>query len=494
MQPSILTINLGKEHVFHLSNKTALISVIIVGGILRFVALGRWSLWTDELYNLSLMPVSALLADGFPADQHPPLYYLLLESMLRIGQSEWLMRLPSALAGFLTIPIMWRIGAALKRPNLGLLAATFIALAPLHIWYSREARMYGLAMLFWTAAIYFYIQLLQRDNWSDVVGLTLTTTGGLYTAYPTLALWIGQMAVFFLLWQLTSKKRSRLFRWLLAQAAIATLFAGWWPFLQKQLERSLVFNWLNLFESILGRQTAEQLSQTLEQSGLTTTLAGTFQLALIGGFIFIVVSSLLSLLIVKRPSIITLAKRSAVVIASLIIILFILATIAGAVPRGLSLRRQLLVFWILFLIPAAWAFIRLKHKWLTTAAISLTLLLAFFTAFGSPYEDWRSTVGLIAENGRADDLILISPGWSIMSFDYYYDGDIPYDGTNSLLAQQERDSLVAARRVWLVVNRHPSIAGITQQTENWFIQNGTLINTYKFPQFLTIYELEFPSP
>ncbi len=494
MQNPSLTINLGQDRTIHLSRTTILIAILMVGGVLRFAALGRWSLWTDELYNLGLMPVSAVLAQGIPVDQHPPLYYLLLEGALKVGRSEWLMRLPSALAGFLTIPLMWRVEVALKRPKLGLLAAALIALAPLHIWYSREARMYGLAMLFWVACIYFYIQLLQRDNWLDIVGLVLTTTGGLYTAYPTLALWIGQMALFYLLWQLTSRKRERLFRWLVAQVSIAALFAGWWPFLRVQLERPLVFNWFNLFSLILGAETAEQLNQQLAQSGLTTTLAGTFQLALMAGLLFIIISTFVSLLVVRWPIIINQIRQGEYIIAIFFILLFLLTTVAGVIPRGLSLRRQLLIFWVPFLILTAWALLRLKSKWILAIVVALSFVLAFPTAFGSAYEDWRSTVNVVSENGRADDLILLSPGWSKMAFDYYYDGEITYAGTNAQMARRELDSLIEARRVWLVVNRHPSIADQTQRTENWFIQNGVLLNTYQYPQFLTVYELKFTPP
>jgi 4-amino-4-deoxy-L-arabinose transferase-like glycosyltransferase len=466
MQNTQITIHLGRDRSFQFSETFILTIILILGGLLRFVALGRWSLWTDELYNLGLMPVSALLSDGIPADQHPPLYYLLLEQVLKLGRSEWLMRLPSALAGFLTIPIMWRIGAALKRPNIGLLAAALIAFAPLHIWYSREARMYGLAMFFWVAAIYFYIQSWQRDNWLDTLGLVLVMTGGLYTAYPTLALWFIQMALFFLFWRLCDGQPIRLVRWLLAQLAVAALFYAWWPFLQRQLDRPTVFDWLNFFESALGPETAEQLSQWLEQRNLTTTLAGTFQLAVVAGLVFVLVSLLLSLIVVRWRSIISLVKRWEFPIAIIITFIFLALTAAGAIPRGLSLRRQLLVFWVPFIILAAWAIIQLKNKWLLAAAVGLSLLLSLYTAFGPAYEDWRSAVVVVEEHSQPGDLILITPTWSTAAFDYYYEGDLFYTGTNLQHARQNEPALIQAPHVWLVFNRHPALAVLTLETEN----------------------------
>ena len=491
VQNSAITISFGQNRTIKVSGTTILIVVLIVGGLLRFAALGRWSLWTDELYNLRLIPVSARLAEGVPADQHPPLYYLLLEQVLRLGRSEGLMRLPSALAGLLTIPIMWRVGVALKRPQLGLLATALVAFAPLHIWYSREARMYSLAMFFWTTAIYFYIQSWQRDNWLDTLGLVLMMTGGLYTAYPTLALWFIQVALFFLFWRLSRGRAGRLGRWAAAQLAIGALFYLWWPFLQRQLERPIVFNWLNFFELVLGGQTAAHLTQWLEQSGLTTTLVGTFQLALAVGLLFVLGSWLLSLLVVRRPSLIALVKRWEFPIAVLITFLFLLFTAAGAVPRGLSLRRQLLVFWIPFLPLAAWALLRLRDRWIPAVIVVMSLLLSLYTAFGLPYEDWRSTAVMISEQGRPGDLILVSPHWSTMAFDYYYEGDVSYQGATIQQVLTDEAALDNARRVWLVVNRHPAIGGQTMEVEGWFLENGRVLMTYEYQQYLTVYEMVF---
>ncbi|MFZ0546628.1 MAG: glycosyltransferase family 39 protein [Candidatus Promineifilaceae bacterium] len=470
-----------------------LVVVLILGGLLRFVALGRWSLWTDELYNLGLMPVSALLAHGIPADQHPPLYYLLLEQALRVGRSEWLMRLPSAVAGVLTIPVMWRVGVALKRPRLGLLAAALLAFAPLHVWYSREARMYGLAMFFWAASIYFYVQGWQRDNMLDTVGLVVTMTAGLYTAYPTLALWFMQMALFYLFWRLSDRggRLARLVRWVAAQVVTAGLFSLWWPFLRQQLERSLVFDWLGLFEVVLGRETAERLNQWLAQSGLTTTLAGTLQLALIAGLLFVLAAFLVSVFVVRRPSLMALIKRWGYPMAVLIGLLLALSIVVGAIPRGLSLRRQLLVFWLPFSFLAAWALVRLKARWVVVGALALSFCLSVSVAFGPAYEDWRGTVGVIAEQGQTGDLIVISPPWSTMAFDYYYAGDMLYEAAIIRQEQEDKAALADARRVWLVVNRHPALAEQTVETEMWYLANGRVVGSYAFSQYLTVYEIVF---
>jgi hypothetical protein len=121
----------------------------------------------------------------------------------------------------------------------------------------------------------------------------------------------------------------------------------------------------------------------------------------------------------------------------------------------------------------------------------MSLLLSLYTAFGLPYEDWRSTAVVISEQGRPGDLVLITPSWSTMAFDYYYLGDVSYQGANIQQARNDEAALDNARRVWLVVNRHPAMAGQTMEIERWFMENGRVLMTYEYPQYLTVYEMAF---
>ncbi len=131
-----------------------LAAVLLLAALLRFVNLAHASLWLDELYNLRVLPGATLAHWGAPVDQHPPLYYLLLRAWLELGRGELWMRFPSALAGLLAVALIWRVGGLLGSRPIGLLAAAFLAFSPLHVWYSREARMYGLASLAWVASLY----------------------------------------------------------------------------------------------------------------------------------------------------------------------------------------------------------------------------------------------------------------------------------------------------------------------------------------------------
>ena len=69
-----------------------------------------------------------------------------------LGTGAVALRLPSALAGIATVPVAWAIGRELagRRARRSLCAA-LVAVNPLFVWYSQEARAYGLFVL--TAAL-----------------------------------------------------------------------------------------------------------------------------------------------------------------------------------------------------------------------------------------------------------------------------------------------------------------------------------------------------
>ena len=119
-----------------------------------FMGLRSSSYWIDELWTIYVINRPAGLAQVFQrtlTDTHPPLYYLLLRlSSSILGQSEVAARAPSALFGVMTL----LAAATLSRSSLArssrLALLLFLALSPGAVWYAREARSYGLLLLFST--------------------------------------------------------------------------------------------------------------------------------------------------------------------------------------------------------------------------------------------------------------------------------------------------------------------------------------------------------
>lgn len=141
----------------------ALLAVMLLGAALRFYGLGVQSLWADELasWNFSEQDTVSRVIRG---DTQPPLYFLLLHLWQWIfGESEWALRLPSALAGWLCIPAIYLLGKRLYSEREGLMAALFLAVLWAPIYYSQEARPYSMLILFSILTSYFW--------WDTMLGL-----------------------------------------------------------------------------------------------------------------------------------------------------------------------------------------------------------------------------------------------------------------------------------------------------------------------------------
>ena len=171
-------------------------------------------------------PLAALLSylQGAPFE-HPPLYYLLAHAWLGLGSDETALRLLSATLGALTVPLLGAVGARLGGPRVGLLAAALLAVAPAHVFYSRDARMYPLLVLLGALALYALIRARQggaRGWWAVWAASALAA---LATHYYAIFLVGGQML--YLLGARRPDRRAVIATISLVVLAMAAL-ASWW--------------------------------------------------------------------------------------------------------------------------------------------------------------------------------------------------------------------------------------------------------------------------
>lgn len=330
--------------------------------------------------------------------------------------------------------------------------------------------MYGVATGFWAASIYFFVQSFKRDSWADTVGLAAATMGALLLTYSSLGLWLVELAAAVLFWYLAGHRRSRLVRWLLAQAAIVAGFSVWIPFMQMQLERSRSFNWQLPFVD------------------LTATLSQVLQIAGSAGLVLIIGAVLVSLVVVSRPRLLAFFRRQAGVAAVLLTVAYLLVLVAGTIPRGLSIRRQLLVFLLPMIVAAAWGLLALHWRWLPAAVITLAFVLSSYTFLSQPYEDWRGAVMYLAEHAEEGDILFIYPGWRRSALQYYDPGELA-DLRVAVESEWPRGEAVpfsAGTDVWVVVNNHPTAAADTNRLWERFDRVGQLLARAEFPSYIEV--------
>ena len=183
----------------------ALAAALGTGAVLRFRDLGGPTLWTDELVSwwaASADGPGEVLARVSSCMATPPLSFLLQHaSVAAFGESEWALRLPSALAGLAAIPVVVLAGWRMFGAAAGAVAAAFLAIHPFHLWWTTDGRPYGLAVLLAAGSVWALSEAVRTGRTAAVAAWALCTAGLMYAQFIFLPLPAAQVAVYVVLWR-----------------------------------------------------------------------------------------------------------------------------------------------------------------------------------------------------------------------------------------------------------------------------------------------------
>jgi mannosyltransferase len=164
-----------------------LAALIVLAALLRLGTLGEQSFWYDEAFtpvHVLHTSLGATLRSVVHRENTPPLWYLLAWADARVlGDGAIALRLPSALAGILTVPVVWAIGNELAGRRAAVIGAAIVAVNPLFVWYSQEARAYGLYVLMAALALLWFVRLRRRPTAARAVMFALTGALALLSHY-----------------------------------------------------------------------------------------------------------------------------------------------------------------------------------------------------------------------------------------------------------------------------------------------------------------------
>lgn len=142
-----------------------MLGILLLAAGLRFYGLEIQSLWVDELASVWFSDPDSLgrIVQLTRSDVHPPGYYTVLHLAREVlGDEEWALRFPSAVAGVLSVLAMYLLGRRLYSKREGLMAALFTAVFFAPVYYSQEARSYSLLLLFSVVSAYFWWGVMTR--------------------------------------------------------------------------------------------------------------------------------------------------------------------------------------------------------------------------------------------------------------------------------------------------------------------------------------------
>jgi mannosyltransferase len=376
-------------------------SIVLVGLALRLYHLGTQSLWIDEAFSslIASLPLTEGLERALVDFVHPPLYYLLLRPVTFLSQSEFALRLPSALLGTLSIPLIYQVARSLDGEDgrgraSGLLAAGLLAINPFHIWYSREARNYQLLFFLALLLLYLFHQLLQgRKRW-----LAFATISALVylTHYFAILLALVQLLYFVMQY----RRHYRLLpRWILAQGA-AVLPLGLWLI------------------ALFSQEVWSAGTAWIPQARLVTPLLTLWDFALLyaegwlsWGFFALPLFALILLLGLR------VRRRRTLLLLWLVFPALTLLSVSWALKRTYYLDRHLIISLPAFVVLLARGLVVLKERVsqprrLVAAAVAV-LLVASALSVGQIYwdpalakADWRGASRLLEANYQQGDLVV----------------------------------------------------------------------------------------
>ena len=151
------------------SRQTYLLAgLVLAGAIARFATLDLQGFPHDEAVTAGRVldgSFGEAMDQVMEGERTPPLYYAIAWLWAQpFGLGEVGLRSLSALVGTLMIPAAFLLGRELASTRTGLIGAALVALNPILVWYSQEARSYILMALLVTVAMIFFARGMRRPE------------------------------------------------------------------------------------------------------------------------------------------------------------------------------------------------------------------------------------------------------------------------------------------------------------------------------------------
>ncbi len=127
------------------------------------------SLYEGDTVYVARLPWRTVLGLEGAYSAHPPLYFVAVKLVTLAVPEVAAGRLLSVVAGTLTVAVLYGLVTRLVNRPAALSASLVLAVSPLHVWYSQEARMYAPAMLL-VAVSYLALVAFYQEGASQWVG------------------------------------------------------------------------------------------------------------------------------------------------------------------------------------------------------------------------------------------------------------------------------------------------------------------------------------
>ncbi|MGV8086217.1 MAG: glycosyltransferase family 39 protein [Candidatus Woesearchaeota archaeon] len=175
-----------------------IILILFLAAIVRIVDISNESYWVDEILTIRQGQATASTLNLYlEGEMHMPLYIFLMWGWIHIfGISEIATRIFSAIFGIFSVYIIYLIGKKLFNKKIGIYSSLILALSPIAVYYSQEARLYSMFMFIVLLSFYTFILYLEKGERKYLIWYIIINILMLYTnifAFVVLgihALWV----------------------------------------------------------------------------------------------------------------------------------------------------------------------------------------------------------------------------------------------------------------------------------------------------------------
>ncbi len=418
-----------------------LVGLFVVGFGLRVYSLAWPPIAWDEGWSLAIsqLPFSDI-AYLTARDVHPPGYYLAVRPFLALGRSEFILRYLSVVAGVACVPLAYQTGRAWVGRHrsaadmVGLLAATYVALAPLLVYYSQVARMYSLTVLGLLLATWGMLRCLDAESpapWGALAAWLVGALLAIYTFYYSALALLGLVGYAIVrgwtLWRAPGG-RAAIGRVTVASLLILAAFAPWLWY--------------------AAAATVDRVEGRFELGGATFRLFDVLSAGLYGSVfaygpgwpaVWIVVA-----IVVAGVVAVVVGRRQAFGLSPTLLLLPVLAVALTLVGVAVGTRAHM--FAARYTIPAspfiglalAYGLAALWATWprlAAFAAVAALVVTLWPTAGGAVYakglergdnwEPWADARALRAAGARPDDIVVFNVLSLAGAYDAYRDSSLP---------------------------------------------------------------------
>jgi uncharacterized membrane protein len=409
--------NLNEDNPCERIGSAVIVLAALIGGIaLRWVWLGRASLWYDEGYTAWMVSHPAReIIRLIRFDTAPPLYYLLLRAWVNcFGSSEFALRSMSALISSIALMLFYPLVMKVLRDRLvSSLALVLFAISFMQVEHGREARFYPMMALLGEIGLLLVLRALKGRAVWVYLALILTWTASLYTN-NMMAFYLVGLAIAWLILPGERTLQGRMTDLIIVSFVTALLYLPWIPTAIAQAKSIQGNFWTpTVSRAILARSALSLAEDNHDGSGPWNPYATR---------IFAVMVSLAVLLGLLRRE----TFRWSVGLGAFGFLPILLAYLYSRVHQSILIDRSFIAstvaFPLLLVLPFIWLRFRLG-RWMVFACAPILIVPRILSLQSAhltrSQEDWRSICQELQMHPADRQLTIFVGNEGELLYDYY---------------------------------------------------------------------------